>query len=465
MPNQGSRCSTQMSNVPVIPLVDEGLGNSTYLVDLGEGRAMAVDPSRDLRAVEAAAAARGLRVVYSAETHLHADFVSGSVQLAAKGAQVLASADGGRSFAHRGLADEDEVDLGGLTLKALTTPGHKAEHLSFLLLDGATSLGLFTGGSLLVGAAARTDLAGAGRTQELARAQYRSLQRLARLPESTLVYPTHGAGSFCSAPPGAERTTSIGAEKATNPYLTAPDEDAFVAKLLASLGSYPPYFDHLGEVNRRGPALLDADPTLTPRSPAAVETLRQGGAEIIDVRGYEAYADAHIPGSLSIPLRPVFATWLGWLVPSPATALVIVRDPDQDPEEVLWQARKIGYERLAGELADGLTAWTAAGRSVASTRVSTPAAADPTTVVDVRQAAEFAPGHLPGAVNIELGALSQSSADLSGREVVVMCGHGERAATAASVLERAGVTDVAILFGGPQDWADAGAGRTLQVDE
>ncbi len=454
-----------MSDIGVIPLVDEGLGNSTYLVDLGDRRALVVDPSRDLRAVEAAAAARSLRVVYSAETHLHADFVSGSVALAAKGAQVLASASGGRSFDHRGLADEDEVDLGGLTLKALTTPGHTAEHLSYLLLDGATSLGVFTGGSLLVGAAARTDLAGAERAEELARAQYRSLQRLARLPESTLVYPTHGAGSFCSAPPGAERTTSIGAEKATNPYLAAPDEDAFVAKLLASLGSYPPYFERLGEINRRGPALLDADLALTPRSPAAVETLRQGGAQIIDVRRYQAYADAHIPGSLSIPLREVFATWLGWLVPSPATALVIVRDPDQDPEEVLWQARKIGYERFAGELADGLAAWTAAGRPVASTRLSTPAAADPTTVLDVRQAAEFAPGHLPGAVNIELGTLSQSTADLSGRDVVVMCGHGERAATAASVLERAGISNVAILPGGPQDWANAGAGRMLQVDE
>jgi hydroxyacylglutathione hydrolase len=356
------------------------------------------------------------------------------------------------------------VDLGGLTLKALTTPGHTAEHLSYLLLDGDTSLGLFTGGSLLVGAAARTDLAGAERTEELARAQYRSLQRLARLPDSTLVYPTHGAGSFCSAPPGAERTNSIGAEKATNPYLAAPDEDAFVAKLLTSLGSYPPYFDRLGEVNRRGPALLDTNPALTPLSAAAVESLRQGGAEIIDVRTYQAYADAHIPGSLSIPLREVFATWLGWLVPSPATPLVIVRDPDQDPEEVIWQARKIGYDRLAGELADGLTTWTTGGGPIASTHLSTPAAADPITVIDVRQAAEFAPGHLPGAVNIELGALSQGSANLSERDVVVMCGHGERAATAASVLERVGVSDVTILPGGPQDWADAGAGRILQID-
>lgn len=454
-----------MSDVPVIPLVDLGLGNSTYLVDLGDQRAMAVDPSRDLRALNAAAAARGLRVVYSAETHLHADFVSGSVQLAANGAQVLASAAGGRSFTHSGLADEDEVDLGGLTLKALTTAGHTAEHLSYLLLDGATSLGLFTGGSLLVGAAARTDLAGEELTHELARAQYRSLQRLARLPDSTLVYPTHGAGSFCSAPPGAERTTSIGAEKATNPYLQAPDEDAFVDMLLASLGSYPSYFDRLGEVNRRGPALLDADLVLTPLSPAAVETLRQGGAEIVDVRPYRAYADAHIPGSLSIPLREVFATWLGWLVSSPSTPLVILRDPDQDPEEVIWQAHKIGFEQLAGELGGGLTAWSTAGQPVASTRVTTPAAADPTTVVDVRQAGEYAPGHLPGAVNIELGALGQNWDRLSGHDVVVMCGHGERAATAASVLERAGVRDVTILPGGPQDWADAGAGRTLQVDQ
>jgi hydroxyacylglutathione hydrolase len=452
-----------VSDTPILALVDEGLGNSSYLIDLGDGRALALDPSRDLRAVRAAAAARGLRVAYSAETHLHADFLSGSVQLAADGAQVLASAAGRRSFDHRGLGDDDEVDLGGLTLRALVTLGHTPEHLSYLLLDGTALIGVFTGGSLLVGAAPRTDLAGAERTEELARAQYRSLQRLARLPDATGVYPTHGAGSLCSAPPGAERTSTIGAQRATNPYLAVPDEDAFVALLLGSLGSYPPYFARLGEDNRRGPALLDADPVLAPLSPLEVEALRASGAEVIDVRPYEAYAHAHLPGSLSIPLRPVFATWLGWLLPSPATPLVIVRDPDQDPAEVVWQALKIGYEQLAGELSHGLGTWTGAGRPLASTRMTTPAAADPTTVIDVRQTAEFATGHLPGAANIELGSLGRESEALSGGDVVVMCGHGERAATAASVLERAGVTDVAILTGGPQDWADAAAGRTLQV--
>jgi hydroxyacylglutathione hydrolase len=449
---------------PVVPLVDEGLGNSTYLVDLGDGRALAIDPSRDLRSVRELSAERGLRVVYSAETHLHADFLSGSVQLAADGAQVIASADGGRAFPHLGLHDEDELDLGGLTLQALATPGHTAEHLAYLLLDGTSPLGVFTGGSLLVGAAARTDLTGAEHTADLARAQYRSLQRLARLPEGTTVYPTHGAGSFCSAPPGAERTSSIGVERRTNPYLSSPDEDTFVAALLASLGSYPPYFDRLGDINRLGPEVFNHDMPLTALSPQAVQVLLGSGAEIVDVRPFEGYAHAHIPGSLSIPLRDVFATWLGWLVPSATTQLVIVRDPDQDLDDVVWQAAKIGYDHLAGELADGLRGWTDAGFDVSRNRLSTPLSADPRTVVDVRQGFEFATGHVPGAANIELGSLDAAANDLAGREVVVMCGHGERAATAASVLERAGVTGVAIQAGGPQDWAAATPGRAVQVD-
>jgi len=447
----------------VVPLVDEGLGNCAYLVDLGDGRALAIDPSRDLRALRAAATARGLTVAFTAETHLHADFLSGSVQLAAAGAAVLASASGAREFPHRGLGDQDEVDLGGLTLRAMTTPGHTPEHVSYLLLDGASQLGVFTGGSLLVGAAARTDLAGPERTEELARAQYRSLVRLARLPDTTPVYPTHGAGSFCSAPPGAGRTSSIGAERATNPYLSAPDEDTFVALLVASLGSYPPYFARLGETNRRGPGLLPDVQTLVWLSPRAVQSLRASGAVVVDVRPYDAYAHAHIPGSLSIPLRPVFATWLGWLVPSSATPLVIVRDGDQDPDEVVWQAVKIGYERLAGALHDGLRSWTDAGFAVAGTRLSTAAETDPATVIDVRQADEYASGHLPGAANIELGDLAAAATELAGRAVVVMCGHGERAATAASLLERAGVSNAAIAVGGPQDWAEAAHGRALQA--
>ena len=447
------------------PVVDEGLGNSAYLVDLGDGRGLVVDASRDLRSLRAAAERQRLQVAYAVDTHLHADFLTGAVQLATDdGAQVIASARGHREFPHLGVDDGDEVDLGGLRLRALFTPGHTDEHLSYLLLDGGTPLGVFTGGSLIVGSAARTDLLGRARTDELTRAQYRSLHRLAALHDDVLVWPTHGAGSFCSAPAGDRRTTTIGAEKAGNPLLSAPDEDAFAAMLLGSLGSYPAYFARLSELNRRGPELLDATSAgrLAPLPVAAVERLRNSGAMVIDVRPVNDFSDAHLPGALSIPLRPQFATWLGWIVP-PGITLVVVRNQDQDPEEVAWQARKVGYDHLAGELAGGMNAWRATGAEVRSIPLVTVehlpdlGAGRDVEVLDVRQGSEFLAGHVPGARHVELGALADRAAQLPARPTVVMCGHGERAMGAASLLARAGRSQLAVLAGGPQEWSGATA--------
>ena len=445
----------------LVPVVDAGLGNTTWLVDLGEGRALVVDASRDLRAVHAVANELGLTIAYAADSHLHADFLTGAVQLAHdEGAQVLASAAGHRQFPHRGLADGDEVDLGGLMLQALGTPGHTDEHLSYLLADGDRPLGVFTGGSLIVGAAARTDLVDPDRTEELARAQYASLHRLATLPDDVAVWPTHGAGSFCSAPPGAARSSTIGQEKATNPLLAAADEDAFVAQLLASLGSYPAYFQRLGEVNRRGPALLDAATGSLARLPVSdVDRLRRDGALIVDVRPVPDYAAAHVPGALSIPLRDQFASWLGWLA-DPDRPVVLVAHPDQELADAAWQAAKIGHEQLVGVLEGGMTAWAAAGRPVANTELVGPDQLGGRRILDVRQDAEFAAGHVPGAQHVELGSLAAVADQLGDGPTVVMCGHGERAAGAASLLERAGHRDLAVLIGGPEDWA-RGSGRSL----
>ncbi|MFD5324980.1 rhodanese-like domain-containing protein [Streptomyces sp. NPDC127092] len=438
----------------LIPLVDDGLGNSAYLVDLGDGRALAVDACRDLRALRAAAERRGLTVAYAADTHLHADFLSGAVQLGHEyGARVLASAAGHRAFPHRGLADGDEVDLGGLTLRALATPGHTDEHLSFLLLDGGRELGVFTGGSLIVNSAARTDLLGADRTEELARAQYRSLRRLAELPDATAVWPTHGAGSFCSAPPGSERTSAIGAEKRANPLLAARDEDAFVRQLLAGLGTYPAYFDRLAEVNRRGPAVLTGTPLLAELSAEQVRALMADGGHVVDVRPAAEYAAGHIPGALSNPLRGAFATWLGWLLPDTAP-LAFVTGEGQDLGELVWQAYKIGYERLAGRLAGGMAAWLADGNEEATTALVAADRAGRRPYLDVRQAAEFTAGHVPGALHVELGGLGRVAADVPDGAVVA-CAHGERAMTAASLLERAGHTRLTVLRGGPADYAAA----------
>ncbi|AEA26511.1 beta-lactamase domain protein [Pseudonocardia dioxanivorans CB1190] len=451
------------SAVQVHAIVDEGLGNSCYLLDLGDGSALVVDPPRDLRAVLARARDENLRIRFAADTHLHADFLSGAVQLAHdQGATVLASAAGRRAFAHRGLRDGDQVELGGLTVTALATTGHTDEHLSFLVSDADRPVGVFTGGSLIVGSAARPDLLGPDRTDELARAQYASLRRLAALPGPTAVWPTHGAGSFCSAPPGAERTSTIAHELVTNPLLAAPDEQTFVDALLGSLGSHPGYFHLLGERNRQGPAVLDSSATgpLAPLPASLVAGLRSSGAVVVDVRPVAAYASGHLPGSVSIALRDQFASWLGWVVPAGAK-IVVVREGDQDVADVVWKALEIGVETIVGELDGGVDAWAAAGHPLARTRLVDAADVDTAGhIVDVRQTVEYTAGHVPAAQHVELGSVAALVGDMAQSATVVMCGHGERAATAASLLERAGQRDVGIVVGGPWDWAQA-HGRPL----
>ncbi|MEO3860979.1 MBL fold metallo-hydrolase [Acrocarpospora sp. B8E8] len=439
----------------VIPVPDEGLGNTSYLVDLGDGRALAVDASRDLRALKAQAVRRGLTVAFAADTHLHADFLSGAIQLAAEdGARILASAAGARAFDHEGLREGDEVDLGGLMLRAWATPGHTGEHLSFLLVDGDTIEGVFTGGSLIAGGAARTDLLGSEQVETLSRAQYRSLRRLAELPGRTAVWPTHGAGSFCSAEPGTGRVSTIAAEKAGNPLLQVANEDAFVAQLLSALGSFPPYFLRLGEINRRGPSIVDQAAAFVVPALSAAEVRGRvaDGAVVVDVRPIGDFSAAHVPGVISIPLREQFASWLGWLLDAD-TPYIIVRNPDQDAEEIRWQSLKIGYQNLLGELTgpwDGPTS---------TIPLVGPGQVGDTAVLDVRQDSEYAAGHLPGACHIELGELGMHADRVGGEPTVVMCGHGERAMTAASLLRRAGHRHVRVLDGGPGEWRTATGGH------
>ena len=443
-------------------VVDEGLGNSSYLLDLGDGSALAVDASRDLRSIDKAADKAGLRVRFAADTHLHADFVTGATELARRdGAQVLASAAGRRGYPHIGLRDGDEVDLGGLTLRTLLTPGHTDEHVAFEVLDGTRTLGVFTGGSLIVGSAARTDLVDPDRTEELARWQYQSLQRLARFDNDVAVWPTHGAGSFCSAPAGGDRTSTIGFERVRNQLLNAPDADTFVSRLLGSLGSYPPYFRRLGEVNRRGPAPVGIAGRASILSPAEVVWVQAGGAEVVDVRPVRDFAAGHIPESLSVPLRPAFATWLGWLVDLDRD-VVVVRNADQDFDEVWWQAAKIGQDHLVGQVADGLEEWRALGQPTTSIGLVDARGVEDRAVLDIREPAEYETGHIPDARNVALGSLRTDIDAVPAQPTVVMCGHGERAMGAASLLARAGRTDLVVLEGGPGDWADA-MGRGLEA--
>lgn len=440
-----------MGTPAITAFVDEGLGNSSYVVETGDGRALIIDPPRDASAHLQLAESRRLRPAWSVETHLHADFVSGSRELAALGATVVAPRAGGLEFPHRGLTDGDELDLGGLRLRGIGTPGHTPEHLSYLLLDDERPIALFSGGALLPGAVARTDLIAPEQTEGLARALYRSLHgQLLTLPDDLSVYPTHGAGSFCSSAADGERVTTIGRERAANPLLAAPDEDTFVARLLGGLGSYPPYFLRLREVNRRGPRVYGPIPRLPSLTVAELAAHLATGGELVDVRPIRAFAAGHLPGSLSIALRPAFASWLGWLV-TPERPVAFVLDAAQDRRELVRQALGIGYELLAGELAGGVDAWHAAGRALVHTELVSDIDPRVTALVDVRQESEWQARHVPGALHRELGRIGAEPQAIP-PDATMMCGHGERAMSAASLVERAG-GDPAVFLGGPGDWA------------
>lgn len=443
-------------DVPALGVTDEGLGNTSWVVSL-DGDGIVVDAERDPRPYLAALESLEAPPVLAADTHLHADFVTGSRELAALGATVAAPRGGDLRWPHLGMDDGEELTFGRWRLRALATPGHTPEHLSFVLRRDGRPRAVLTGGALLVGAVARTDLIDPDDTEALTRALYRSLhQRLLELPDEVLVLPTHGTGSFCSAAGGSRRWTTIGDERRSNPLLQADGEEDFVRRVLGAFGSYPPYFTRLRAVNRLGPAVYGVFPSLAPLTGSQAADLRDRGAVVVDARPVADYAAGHVPGALANPLRPQFASWLGWLVEDPGTPLVFVTGDGTDEAEIVRQCLNIGYERLAGKLT--VDTWRAAGGELVSTPLVTPDQLDTRRVLDVRQAAEFGAGHVPGATHVELGSLPARVRELGEGPMVAMCGHGERAATAASLLEAAGRHAAAILAGGPQDWAAATGG-------
>jgi len=399
--------------------VDEGLGHSSYVIELGDGTAAVVDPPRFPDAHHQLCDRLGLRLAWTIDTHSHADSVT------------------------------------GVTLAALATPGHTPDHHAYLLEADGQPVALFTGGSLMVGTVGRTDLCGPELAVPLAHEMYRSLHRFDALPDTLAVFPTHGAGSFCSAPGASERTTTLGQERATNPLLQATDEDDFVDRLVTGFGTFPTSFSRLPEINRLGPTPIDTLPPLPRLDPQMVADQLQAGAVLVDARPIAAFSASHVPGSLSNALRPVFGSWLGWLV-IPDTPLVFVLDAGQDRTELVRQCLDVGHEYLVGELDGGVAAWASSGRPIGAIPLSG-VIRPGDTVLDVRQASEYTTGHVPGARNVELATVATEP--LNPRPVVVMCGHGERAMTGASILARQGGQPTA-FDGSPADWA-AASGITL----
>ena len=448
--------------------VDEGLGNSSYLIGSEEsGVAAVIDPRRDVDQYVQVAEGLGFRLKYALDTHLHADFISGVRELAAQaGLQIGASAEAELGFDHLPLRDGDTLALGELSVAVLATPGHSPEHISFTVTEPkrASPAAIFTGGALIVGGAARTDLLGYDLTVPLARRLYHTIHyKLLALPDPVNVYPTHGAGSFCIAPTSPDRVTTIGRERATNRLAQARNEEEFVALALDGLPSYPVYFKELRAVNRRGPKVLGGLPQLKPLSSAAVrDWLEQGGA-VLDVRPAREFAEGHIPSAYGIALDTPLITWAGWLIPF-STPLVLVVNGPAAREEAVRQLIRIGYDDLRGYLEGGIAAWEAAGLPVTHIRRIPVAelrdrltSRDAPLVLDVRQDDEWTAGHIPGAIHIENGRLPYDALPLpSDRPIVVHCQHRARSTAGLSVLARRGYRDLSLLDGGLAAWQEAG---------
>jgi hydroxyacylglutathione hydrolase len=430
-------------------IADESLGNTSYVVDVGRNEAVVVDPRRDIDEYLRLVELLGLRIVASLETHMHADFVSGSRELAETiGAEVIAPIGAELRFPHRPVSEGESVAIGDATFIAMHTPGHTPEHVAYLLTDPVAAV--FSGGSLLAGGAARTDLSGDDRTRELAEAQFGSLHRLAALPVETGLYPTHGGGSFCSTDSGRQTATTVGRERHSNPLLELP-EATFVDRLVGGFGSYPPYFLHLREVNRR-PTLLKDRARPGPLTPMDVTERVDRGAWLIDGRPVDAWTAEHPRGAISIAVRPQFASWLGWVVPFGQPVILLVDDDQR--EEAIRLARRIGYDHVEGWMEGGIDAWREAGLPTARLEVVTAEKAQlrvehGAMLLDVRQRREWIDSRIPGALHVELGDIIAGKRPAG--ELITFCGHGERSATAASLLLRDGGR-VANLDGGFAAW-------------
>ena len=374
----------------VIPFVHNGLGNSSYLMKVGSDEAVLVDPSRCVDQYLRAAEDRGWRIGTVLETHLHADFVSGARDVAqATDADIYLPEEGHVRFPHRALRPGERIRVGNFDVEAIASPGHTPEHLSYVLRADQGPPALFSGGSLIVGGAARTDLIAPEMTESLTQSLFRTLRTaFSSLPDETLLYPTHGGRSFCSAVPGADRTSTLGLERQQNAVLSIEDEDEFVRWFPTTFPAIPAYFSRMRPINQGGPRLRDQIAPATPLQPDAFDAARQS-ALVVDVRATGAYAAGHVPGSLSNAFRDGYATWLGWLVP-PEKPVLFVRD-DEPLERIEEESLLVGYERFAGWLNGGIEEWVKAGKPLATSSLIDAADArkallDGAVALDVREA-------------------------------------------------------------------------------
>jgi len=454
------------------------LAHASYMLG-SEGEAAVVDPQRDVDIYLKAAAEQNLEIRHIFETHLHADFVSGHKELAARtGAKIYIGAQANAEFPHVPLTDGFEVKVGVVRLRALETPGHTPESVCLVITDegkssesklcgkAAQPCAVLTGDTLFIGDVGRPDLSRTHTPRELAGLLYDSLhQKLLALPDAVTVYPAHGAGSLCGRAMRPERSSTIGTERLTNYALQIASREEFIAQLTANLPTRPEYFLEDAEINRSGAAALTELPPLPGLSPAELQALLQQNAglniNVLDVRPGEEYATGHVPGSINIALSGQFASWAGGILGIHSKP-VLIGDTDSQIEEARLRLARVGIEELGGYLAGGMAAWQKAGLPVLKTaqisvqelnqrlREGSWRALD---ILDVRREGEWQAGHIADVQWRALDTFPQGLPEIDiARPVAVHCKGGYRSMIACGLLERAGHRHVINVVGGFDAW-------------
>jgi hydroxyacylglutathione hydrolase len=458
----------------------KGLAHYSYAVGdeaAPGGPAIAiVDPERNIDVYLQYAKAHSARITHVLETHIHADYASGARELAqVTGAKLMVSAyDAGElyevKFPHVDMRDGESIEIGAVRITALHTPGHTPEHLSFLVFDTARSKAapmlMLSGDFLFVGSLGRPDLLGEDAKHELAGKLFESTRRkLADLPDALEIYPAHGAGSMCGAGMGGNPSSTLGQERLSNPYLDPRlTQQQFIQRILGSVPPFPDYYVRMKKLNSAGPTLLGKLPGQEPLSVARFKQLVDQGHVVIDLRGQAAFSGAHIPRSFGIGNGASLATWAAWVVPY-ETPLLLVAENAADAAGAARSLIRVGLDQINGWLEGGIDAWRSAGFPLAQIHLPTVQqvkqqldAGANLRILDVRGNDEWNAGHIEGAIHIMGGELPKRLAELSPDDgpIAVTCAGGYRSTVAASVLERAGFTNVGNIVGGMTAWTRAG---------
>ena len=438
------------------------LAHASYLLG-SEGEAVVVDPQRDVEIYLQAAEEHGLKIGHIFETHLHADFVSGHRELAARtGAKIYIGAKAEATFPHVALTDGFELRFGRARITVLETPGHTPESICLLVTDEQKSprpWAVLTGDTLFIGDVGRPDLSTTHTPAQLAGLLYDSLHnKLLGLPDDVAVYPAHGAGSLCGRNMREERSSTIGTERLTNYALQIPSREDFVKQLTANLPARPDYFLKDAEINRGGAAPLAELQPLPSLSAEDVKALMERGTQVLDIRPGDRFAAGYVPGSINIALSGQFATWAGTILGLTARPILIA-ESDEQLHEARVRLARVGIDAERGYLGGGIKAWTQAGFETATMpqitvlELQASLAQNRVQVLDVRREAEWKAGHI---ANARLWPLDKFSAQLPALDkaipLVVHCKSGYRSMIACSLLRKAGYDAITNLVGGFDAW-------------